>query len=76
MFYDLPAGFLVFILDSEFWDVYNLCIYYGYNFVHSFFNSVHLMLFYSMPEIDYVARYCLDHRFLVFFYCIQDIYNH
>jgi hypothetical protein len=51
MSYDLPAGFLVFILDSEFLDVYKLCIYYGYNFVHSYCNSVHVMLFFQCQRL-------------------------
>lgn len=73
--YSIPAGFLVFILDSDFFKVTSFCQFYGFNAFSSSMNGINVLIFYSEPELSAATSFCYSHTCMCFSYSLQDVYG-
>jgi hypothetical protein len=71
---NVPAGFLAFILESDYLKVFNFCCWSEFNIVYSNIYGIYTIAFYCHEELITASLFCNANMCIGFKYCLQDIY--
>lgn len=69
---DIPAGFLVMILDSDYFKTINFCSVHGIQYLYAYIETIHCFVFFSYHEYHATCRFCSSERVLGFWYKLED----
>ena len=68
---DLPAAFLVLILDSDFYAVSYFCFQHGLNYLHAWTDKIHVLLFFTLDHYNLARTFCYYNSHLGFGYSLE-----
>ena len=72
---NVPAGFLAFILESDYLKFFNFCCFSQFNIVYSNIYGVYTIAFHCHAELIVASLICNANVCIGFKYCLQDIYK-